>query len=182
MSDVVCQSVLSYERFVDYWFGDLPSAEEDLLESHLVECPHCARLADIWSADTLALAAGARLLPRSFVTMEQLAAMGDAVKVIDVEDHPISLRLDKDAIHVFRVTLEPEVIWGLDRLDVEYLKEGYDEPIFHVSKVPLDSDSDPLHFACHGHVLDAHGDATMRLIGTRGGERFTVLESLVHFE
>lgn len=178
-----CTSPLSFERFVDYWFGDLAAAEQELLEEHLIDCASCARRAEAFGADMLALAEGARQLPRSFLTEEQLAELRGKGDIVDVSaGADTRVRLIKGGVYVFRVSLDRKLLGELERLDVEYLKEGYGEPIFHVSDVPRESTSGQLHFACHGHVLDAHGDATMRLVGTRGGERFTVLESLVRFE
>lgn len=181
MSPSRCEAPLSYERFVDYWLGDLAAAEQDAFERHLLTCKTCGAQAETWAVDTAALAEGARLLPRGFLTPEELEELGDGAVVVEVRNAPeLRLRIQMGAIHVFRISLDQKLSSELERLDVEYLKEGYADPIFHADRVPL-SDSGKVHLACHSHVLNAHGDSTMRLIGTRNGERFTVFEMLVRF-
>ncbi|HVJ16936.1 MAG TPA: zf-HC2 domain-containing protein [Polyangiaceae bacterium] len=180
MSSQACASPLSFERFVDYWFGDLPSAEQESLEEHLFVCPSCGKNAEVWADDLQTLGDTASELPRPFLTTEQLAALGNKATVVDVTTDEITVHLRPHTIHVFRVSLDEAQLSGLERLDVEYLKEGVPEPIFHVSGVPLEAESGQFHFACHSHVLNAHGDAKMRLLGTRQGQQFTVLESTMH--
>jgi hypothetical protein len=176
-----CEAPLSYERFVDYWFGDLTPAEQDALERHLLDCKLCGARAETWALDTAALAGGARLLPRGFVSPEELAALGHRAVLVDLPPGPeFTLRLKAGAIFVFRVAVDPTLARELERLDVEYLKEGYPEPIFQVDSLPIPA-SGGVYLACHGDIMNAHGDSTMRLIGTRGGRRFTVFETLVHF-
>jgi hypothetical protein len=179
MSTKGCLTPLSFEHFVDYWFGDLPNGEQEDLEEHLIACSRCGNNAESWAVDLEALGAGARLVPRAFLTPEQLAAYGSRANVVDVTSQELTLQLGTHPIHVFRVSLDEQLLSGLERLDVEYVKEGYPEPIFYVSSVPLQNESGKFHFACHAHVLGGHGDATMRLLGTRQGQRFTLLESLV---
>jgi hypothetical protein len=114
------------------------------------------------------------------VWWKAVASYREKARVVDVTADELSVDTSTHSIHVFRVSLDPKLVSELERLDVEYLKEGMPEPIFYVSSVPLQSPSNQYHFACHAHVLSAHGDATMRLIGTRDGKQFTVLESMVH--
>lgn len=182
MSTAPCASALSYERFVDYWFGDLSPTEIHELEAHLVVCDACGRRAERWSLDMVEITETAREMPRSFVTSEQLAELGERAAVVDVPNAPeMQVKLGEKPVYVFRVALDPELFHTLERLDVEYLVEGHDEPVFYVSDVPLGPEPQPLHFACHSHVLSSHGDSTMRIVGTRAGERFTVREVLAHF-
>jgi len=180
MSHAACAIPVSFERFVDYWFGDLDAGEQAALEEHVLTCAICGKNAEAWAVDLKAMGDGASQLPRSFVTPEQLAALGN-VTIVDVSSSEITVHLEH-SIHVFRVTLDQALLSELERLDVEYLKEGLPEPIFHVSSVPLPAESGQLHFACHSHILNAHGDSTMRLVGTRQGKQFTVFESHVRMQ
>ena len=180
MKSVACLTPLTFERFADYWFGDLAALEQEELEQHLFACASCAACAEGWAVELCGVARGARELPRSFLSPEQIAELGDRAAVVDVTSAELDLDTTTHTIHVFRVSLDPKLVSGLERLDVEYLKEGVPEPIFYVSNVPLESPTSQYHFACHAHVLNGHGDSKMRLIGTRGGAQFTVFESTVH--
>jgi hypothetical protein len=180
MSQDACLTPLTFERFVDYWFDELVTTEHEAIEEHLFACSSCARRAETWAVELHAVVEAGSELPRAFLTPEQLAEYGEKASVVDVTSDELSIDTSTHPIHVFRVSLDAKLVSELERLDVEYLKEGVPEPIFYVSSVPLESASNQYHFACHAHVLSAHGDATMRLIGTREGKQFTVLESTVH--
>lgn len=177
-----CDQLLSFDRFVDYFFGDLPLEQEQGLERHLFECAACAERAEAWGNDAVALRARARELPSGALTRAELLALGDRAVVIDVPQLPqLDVHLGGMAIHVFHVHLEPEALRGLDRLDVEYLKASVPEPIFHVSSVPFEQRTGDVFLACHEDVLRSHGDATMRLVGTEQGQARTLFETEIRF-
>jgi hypothetical protein len=176
-----CKSPIPYERFVDSWFGDLAADEVDALEEHLVDCDRCTRSAEAWGLELLALAEGRGPLPRAFLTPAQVAAMGERAVVTDVGADPEpSIPIVPGKVHVFRVTLDLELLGRLERLDVEYRSDG-EEPDFFVSDVLPSTEDGVPHLACHSHVLAAHGDTTVRLVGTERGRRVTVMERHLRF-
>jgi hypothetical protein len=173
---------LSFERFTEYFFGDLPPEQEQSLEAHLFECAACSERAEAWGNDLHAIRARAGELPSGALTRAELAALGDRAVVIDVPKQPqVDVQLGDTAIHVFHVNLEPEVLGALDRLDVEYIKAEAPEPLFHVASVPFEERTGDVFLACHEQVLRSHGDAKMRLVGTERGQARTLFETEIHF-
>jgi hypothetical protein len=171
---------LSYERFVDYWSGDLAPAQQDALEEHLIDCAVCGRLAETWGVELSALREAMSEMPPGYLTAEQVASLGHRAEVVVVPPSGgLTVKLRPHTVHVFRVSLDLAALADVERLDVEYLKDGYPEPIFHVSSLPRTESE--VHLACHSHVLSAHGDTTVRVLGTRQGQQVTVFESDVHF-
>lgn len=177
-----CATPLGYERFLAYWSGELGEQEQERLEAHLLECDTCGKRAERFGVDTLALQrCAAAEMPRSVLTRAELQALGGRAAVVDVPNQPrLDVRLRDKAIHVFRVSLDPALLRQLERLDVEYVQEATPEPIFFVSRVPLDETGEVL-LACHSHVLRAHGDSSIRFVGSRQGATSVVRQTAIHF-
>jgi hypothetical protein len=176
-----CTTPLDYERFLAYWFGELEPAEEEGVELQLLTCPHCGKLGETWALQTQGLGETASRLPRGFLDADEVRALGARAVLVDVSSGSMDVALNRDAVHVFRLALDSELVAGCERIDVEYRKAGYPEPVFHVSDLPPSKPGTPVHLACSGHILATHGDVTMRIVGTRAGGPVTLLESAVHF-
>jgi hypothetical protein len=173
---------LDFESYCSYWFGDLDAGETEALEAHLFSCSQCASRAESWGVQMTAIEKGLSKLPRAHMSRQQLEAMGSQAVVIPMPHAPDHFfDLVPGAVHVFAVPVDDKVRADLERIDVEYLKEGYSEPIFEVGDVPVPLAGEPIHLACHSHVLASHGDTTMRVVGSKRGKRFTVYETLVRF-
>lgn len=181
MTHHACSAPLTYERFLEYWFGELVPSEEEATELALAGCSRCGELAQTWALDTQSLGETLALLPRAFLNPNELAALGTRAEIVDVpHGGECSIAVKRDVVHVFRVTLERELVSQFDRVDVEYSMPGVPEPTFHASDVARSNESGVVHLACHGHVLGKHGNlATLRLVGTRQGEARTLVESVI---
>jgi hypothetical protein len=173
------------EHFELYWFGDLDADAAAELEAHLFTCTACATQAERYATELTAIQRATDPLPKAHLTADEVARMAGSVVVqLPTESRPEGrheLHLQSGAVHVFQVQLAEEVRSTLERLDVEYTVAGVADPVFHVSDVPVPKAGDSVFLACHGHVLQSHGDAVMRVIGTRAGQRVTVYESEMHF-
>lgn len=182
MTTTTCDQQLSFERFVDYFFGDLPAGEELRLEEHLFGCAVCAERAERWGNDLQAMRSRTQDLPRGAFTRDEVSALGDRAVVIDVPQAPrVDVRLANLALHVFHVHLEPESLRGVDRVDVEYVKPELSDPIFYVASVPFEQSTGDVFLACHEQVLRSHGDSTIRIVGTERGRARTLFETEVRF-
>lgn len=169
------------EHFELYWFGDLDANAAAELEAHLFGCAACATRAERFATELTAIQRATDPLPKAHLTADEVARMTGSVVLPLPPEGRHELHLQSGAVHVFQVQLAEEVRATLDRLDVEYTVAGVPDPVFHVSDVPVPKAGDSVFLACHGHVLQSHGDAVMRVIGTRAGERVTVYESEMHF-
>lgn len=170
------------EQLELYWFGDLDAEATERLETHLFECEVCAARAERLALELTELERGIEGLPKAHMTRAEVAALNRGV----VERLPPTgaheMHVQRGAIHVFEVSLAEESRRGLERLEVEYLSPASEEPVFHIDDVPVPAAGEPIYLACHGHVLAMHGStATVRVLGTRAGERVTVYESAIHF-
>lgn len=173
---------LDFERYCLFWFGELDTGEVEGLELHLLSCDGCARRAETWGAQMVAMEKAFGELPRAYLNRDEIEAMGAGAVLVPMPRWPEHhFDLVPGAVHVFAVPVDESTRRDLERIDVEYLKEGYIEPIFEVGNVPVPPVGEPIHLACHSHVLASHGDSTMRVLGTKRGKRFTVYETLVKF-
>ena len=184
MTSSHCRAPLTYERYLQYFMGELVGEAEQTLEEHLFTCEACAASAERWGNDTLALERTARReLPQPAMTREQLAALGDRAVLVELPDAPSAhFELEHGKIHVFHLSLDAALLASFERLTAEY--GGTDsEPIFYVSDVPVTAGSGDVFLACHGHILEGHGGPTnVRLLGLREGQASTVYQSTLSFD
>jgi anti-sigma factor RsiW len=85
-----CDANVSDERLLDYWAGDLASAESDELEAHLFVCPACVE------------------------RLERLAALGTGVatlvrqgRISGIISRATLNRMQRDGVHVRMYALSP---------------------------------------------------------------------------
>ena len=113
MSRTPCPAPIGFSDVVDYWAGDLTSAEEDRIEEHVFTCADCAR--EFASAEALA---------RSIATVAREGRLHSVVT------DAILNRLAADGVRIRTYTLEgagivPCAVWADDDLVVARIRADF---------------------------------------------------------
>ena len=115
MTDTRCPAPIEFADVVDYWAGDLTSAEEDRIEEHVFTCADCAR--ELGAAEALA---------------RGIAAVAREGRLDSVVTDSILNRLAADGVRVRMYTLEgpgivPCAVWADDDLVVARIRADFAE-------------------------------------------------------
>lgn len=166
-------AVVPRARWIEWWQGEIESAELDALEEHLFECDLCTH-------EVTALSALA----------EGLFALGDTRDLPPVITEDVLERLETNAnVAVYRARSGAEVHALLDpenefvvlrlatdlsrlfSLDVQF-RGPNEEVYFELKDVPFSSDE--VIVACHRHVALTSPEVRLRFFGEEDGERTEV--------
>ena len=148
---MICANPLPFETLLAWWLGELPEAEADALEEHLLSCAHCASRGE----ELAALAAGVRAAVRSGAVglvvsspfVERMKEAGLRLREYRLaagETVNCTLRADEDAV----VSRLRAPLAGVTRLDALQRLEvaGVATPEVRVEDVPFDPESGEVLF------------------------------------
>jgi hypothetical protein len=148
-----CSSPLSFETLVAYWAGDLPQAETDAVDAHVIGCGTCATTSERIAIITEAI----RGSISPFITarqLEQLRARG-----LRVEENPV--RPGERAPVVFRrdVDLLVHRLGALDlsraeRVQVRVSSEETGDVMIESAAVPFEAAGGEVLIACQRHFSE----------------------------
>lgn len=115
MTATHCPAPIAFADVVDYWAGDLTSAEEDRIEEHVFTCAECAR--ELAAAQTLA---------------SDIASVVREGRLHSVVTDAILNRLAADGVRIRTYTLDgpavvPCAVWADDDLIVSRIRADFDE-------------------------------------------------------
>jgi hypothetical protein len=113
MTDTRCPAPIAFAEIVDYWAGDLASADEDRIEEHVFSCAGCAR--ELAAAEALT---------------RGIAAVAREGRLHSVVTDAILNRLAADGVRIRTYTLEGEAIvpcavWADDDLVVSRIRGDF---------------------------------------------------------
>jgi hypothetical protein len=167
-----CAYPITWETFVAYFAGDLPSAIEAATEEHLMGCSACAALGDRVASITEAIR---RTLP-PVVGPEDLARL--RARGARLKENPVQPGERSSAVFSQDVDVLLHQLGGLDLTNAERVAlrirpEESDEHFFAADSVPFDPASSQVVIACSPHyavfppniVAEIHvhrGDAVTR--------------------
>jgi hypothetical protein len=139
MTDTRCPTPIGFADVVDYWAGDLTSAEEGRIEEHVFTCTDCARelaAAEALARGITAVARDGRL--HSVVTdaiLNRLAADGVRIRMFTLEGTeivPCAVWADDDLV-VSRLRAD---FAGVDSVTI-VARQASGEEISRLSEVPV---------------------------------------------
>jgi predicted anti-sigma-YlaC factor YlaD len=146
---VICP--IEHDTLVDYWAGELDSAEADAVDEHLLGCARCTEA----SARVAAIAQGLATVVPPFVVASDLAA----ARARGTEFVLNAFRPGEDGAATFSPGAELLVhrlvtdLSDTARVSVE-LRTSTGEPLGEFSDVPFDRSGDGLLVACRRHFMD----------------------------
>jgi hypothetical protein len=174
-----CESMASWETLVDYWAGELPRAEEDALEEHVMGCDDCARA----SARVAAITETFRSMLAPVIdkeTLERLRARG-----LRILENPMLPGERKAVLFPAEIDLLIHRLGGLDlsraaRVTFEIRDEVSGRLLGAVEDAPFDRDSGTVLIACQKHYAHMPPDTVIEIrtqedSGTEASTRYTVL-------
>jgi hypothetical protein len=177
-----CATPAAWETLVAYWAGDLPAAEEESLEEHLMGCPHCTAE----SARVAAITETARAMIPPVLTraaLERLRAKG--MRVLDSAFAPGERRealfprdVDLLIFHLTGVDLS-----GAARVELTLRSESLGTLLRSVPEAPFDPGSGEVLLCCQRHFASLPKDLVVevRVHDERGEERaskYTILHRM----
>ena len=145
-----CDSAISFETLVAYWANDLPAAESESVEMHVMGCASCtatsARIAAI------AAAIGAQIPP--FVSREDVAKL--RARGLRVVDNAVQVGERKEAAFPAGVDILLHRLGGLDlsratRVGVTVKVGETGDVIFQTGDAPFDREAGEVLIACQKH-------------------------------
>jgi hypothetical protein len=173
-----CARPIEWETLVAYWAGEVPEAEQEVLEQHLFECDYCSgesgRVAEI--TETFRSMIPILLSPPMF---EKLRESG--IRCAENRMHPG----ERKVVHVHDVDLLVHRLGGLDlsrttRVAFRLLPEGSDHVIVAVPDAPFDRESGEVLLACQPHFAGLPADTVAEITlrdeaGTEARTKYTIL-------
>jgi hypothetical protein len=161
---VECGAPLDPARLVDYWFGDLPEAEEARVEEHLFECGRCSARLQAF----VALGEGVRRLAHegavqvfvspSFLSTAARGGLRTREYRLAPGDRVACTVTPEDDWLVGRLVGEFE---GVSRLDVVIQAEGHPER--RIEDVPVGAGTQELIMVQAMPAMRALGRSCMRM-------------------
>jgi hypothetical protein len=157
-----CESRVSWDALVDYWAGDLPPTEEDVLEEHVMGCDECREA----SARVAAITETLRSMAAPVIgkeTLERLRARGMRIvenPILPGERKPVFFPADADML-IHR-------LGGLDlsraaRVHFEIRDEVSGQVINTVEDAPFDRDAGTILIACQRHYAGMPPDTVIEI-------------------
>jgi len=151
MNGHACTAPIEFAALIAYWMGELPPAEEEPLEEHLLGCAHCAqRLAELvalGAAIRHAVRAGRLEAMISAPLLERMKKEGLRLREYRIPaggSVNCTLRADEDGV----VGRMQAALAGVKRLDVVQVTEARGEKISQrLEDIPFDpAAGEVLHF------------------------------------
>jgi hypothetical protein len=160
--NALCAAPLPFETLVAYWAGDMPQAESDAVDAHLIGCATCATAAERIAVIT----EGIRASISPFITARELEAF--RARGLRVEENP--LRPGERAPVLFRrdVDLLVHRLRELDlsraeRVQVRVLSEKTGEVMMESPAAPFEAASGEVLIACQRHFSDLPPDVVFEV-------------------
>jgi anti-sigma factor RsiW len=157
-----CSSPLSFDALVDWWTGDLPEADLDHVEEHLLGCPRCAAEAERVGAVVGAL----RDAIPTFVTRERVEAL--RARGLRIEENVFAPGVRQQV--VFRPDLDLLIhrLGGLELADVVRVavsaeSESTGQRLVDLPEVPFDRAAGEVLVACQRHFRALPHDLLFRV-------------------
>ena len=148
----VCDKPIAWDALVDYWAGDLTSAESDGVEEQLFACAGCTKAAERVAriAHTLKGA-----IPPVVSAEEAAALRARGLRVADNEFLP---NVRKEAVFTKDLDVLLHRLRGLDlvnaeRVEVAVKVESTGDTIFEEMFAPFDRDRGEVLVACQRHFV-----------------------------
>jgi hypothetical protein len=145
-----CARPLSFETLVAYWAGDLPAAETDAVDAHVMGCAECTRASERVAAVT----EGMRATLSPFISAAELAAL--RARGLRIEENtiqpgqrtPLTFRADVDLLihHLGGLDLS-----HVERVHIHVRNEDSGELISENPTVPFDAAAGEVLIACQRH-------------------------------
>jgi hypothetical protein len=182
VTDRVAEHVLQ-PTLVDYWAGDLPSAEQDSVEEHLMACEVCSRLAARIAAVTETL----REQIPPVISQQMLQKLGArGLRIVDNRMQPgerreILFPASADFLihHLGGLDLSDAVSVGFSLRD-----EATGQYLIDMPDAPFDRTASTVLVACHQHYRGMPPDnvVELRVKNASGTEKITSYTILHRFE
>lgn len=175
-----CTTPLLWETLVAYWADDLPAAELDATEQHLMACGACNAAAERVAQLTHSLRA---LLP-PLLSPERLEALRQSG--LRVHDNPMQPGERRQVVFPTGVDILLHRLGGLDLTDAERVRfrlsdERTGSSLVELPEVPFDRGRGELLLACQLHYAFMPHDTVADLqIERRGGATQLVRYTILH--
>lgn len=166
-----CASPIGWDRLVDYWAGDLPAADEDLVEEHLFACPTCSAMSAAVASVTEALRAelAPLLAPEALARLRASSMRIAENRMLPGERKEVPFPADIDLL--------VHCLGGLDlsratRVGFRLRLEQSDAVVLDVDDAPFDRDGGAVLLACQHHfdVFPPDTIAEVRAVDDAGRE------------
>lgn len=175
-----CATPIPWETLVDYWAGELASAEAGAVEEHLFGCATCtaeaARVSDV--TETLRAAIPPAVSRRK---VEELRARG-----LGVRENAFSPGDRRDVVFTPETDFLIHRLGGLDLTDAERVSvrihsESSGERISEMESAPFERDEGAVLIACQRHYAAAPPDTVFDVsIHAQGGQVRTATYMIMH--
>jgi len=145
-----CASAISFETLVAYWAGDLPPADSESVEEHVMGCASCTETSTRVAAIVQAI--GAQIPP--VVSRDDVAKL--RARGLRVVDNAVQLGERKEAIFPPDADILIHRLGGLDlsrvtRVGLTVKVEETGETIFQTDDAPFDREAGEVLIACQRH-------------------------------
>jgi hypothetical protein len=147
-----CAQPVEFGHLVDYWAGDLDSAENDRVEAHLFGCEVCSAEA----ARVAGIAEAFRNGIPPIVGADQLLAL--RARGLVIEDNPVEPGIRREVAFPPGVDILLHHLQGLDlagaeRVHVSVRAESTGDLIFEDPFAPFDRERGEVLVACQRHFV-----------------------------
>lgn len=176
---MICNAPLSLERLTRYWAENLPAAELDAIEEHLLGCEHCSQQ----SARIAAIAEALRAVPPPAIRRAEVERLRESgLKIAENtfapgSDHSVHFSRELDLLIHRLVGFD---LTNVERLQITVRAESSGEVLAEDPNAPFDVEEGVL-IACLRHYSAMPPDTVfeLRARDRQGGER-TARYAILH--